>query len=267
MSGPIPIDADGWTIHMYAHTASEPIACALLVHAMMADAAYLSTLGDELAQAGIQCWRAELRGHGASRPHADEADWAFDDLVEKDYPAMVRWARSQAEGLPLWLVGHSLGGLTGVAHQARHGHVFDGIIAISSGLWGFERNWLLHWRRRALMTLASVVVRLVGRLPARWWGGGTDEAATYWGQLVHWIRHRCWTALDGFDYRAAAAGIEVPCIGIRGSGDRLVKPSDHAELLRMPQAEFRTVAGHGHMSTARAAADPIIHAIRQHPAT
>ncbi len=261
------IDAAGWSLHLYPHPAEQPWASAVLVHAMMADASYLNTLGDSLAQAGIECWRVDLRGHGASGPHADIGDWSFDDLVDKDYPAIAAWIRTQIQGRPLWLVGHSLGGLTGIAHHARHGRLFDGIVAISSGVWGFESSWLVYWQRRALMTVAGWLVRLIGRLPSRWWGNSTDEAATYWAQLVSWTKHRCWRARDGFDYHQAAQDIDVPCIGLRGSRDRLVRLSDHTELLRMPQAEFCDVADRGHMSTVRDAAEPIIKAIRRHTAS
>jgi predicted alpha/beta hydrolase len=266
VSDAILVDADGWTLHLHPHEAAEPWASAVLVHAMMVDASTLASLGDQLARAGIRCWRVDLRGHGASTPHARDADWSFDDLVDKDYPAVLRWVRDHGDDHPVWLVGHSLGGLVGIAHQGRHSRGFDGIVAISSGVWGFERGWLLHWMRRTLLNVAAVIVRVVGRLPARWWGNPTDEAATYWGQLVHWTRHRCWAAADGFDYHRGAAAIDVPCIGIRGTRDRLVVASDHAELLCMPQAEFRTVAGRGHMSATKDAAETIIEVIRHHTA-
>jgi predicted alpha/beta hydrolase len=263
VSNPVQIDADGWPIHLFAHPVQAPWATVVLVHAMMVDARTLTHLGDQLAEAGIECWRVDLRGHGESRPHAGAGDWSFDELVDKDYKAVIAWVRGRAKDRPMWLVGHSLGGLAGLAHQGRYQAGFDGIVAISSGAWGLETQWWVHWPRRALMIFSGWIVRVLGRLPSRWWGNPTDEAASYWQQLVHWMTHRCWTARDGFDYHQATRAIEIPCIGIHGANDRLVRPADQHILLNMPHAKFLTVPNRGHMSAPRDAAPIIINALQQ----
>src|SRR5262249_31771908 len=91
------------------------------LHAMMTDGRYFGARRDDgfaacLAGRGLDVVVADFRGHGRSvPPHAGPDDWSFDDLVERDLPAIVD-AVGPIEQLAI--LGHSLGGLVACAAVA-----------------------------------------------------------------------------------------------------------------------------------------------------
>ncbi len=111
------------------------------------------------------------------------------------------------------------------------------------------------------------MVALFGRLPARLVGLGEDEARSYWEQLCGWLIGRCWASRDGFDYLLATRRIRIPCIGIRGSNDRLVHSEDHRALMCMNNPRFHVVDGPGHFGIIRHAGPLTVTAIRSHEST
>lgn len=251
------IDAGGWSLALHRHGDGDgPVV--LLAHAMMAGSNYLRPLADRIGAAGMVAWRVDLRGHGASPPYAGEADWSSDDHIDFDLPAAARAVRRT--GRPLWLVGHSLGGWTGLAAEARHGPLFDGIIVVASGLWGPLSGCEAprHWVRSAALSASVPLVHLLGRLPARTFGLGADEPPTYWSELADWSRRGTWRARDGFDYLRAVRGLELPVIGFRGERDRLVRPADHRRLLCMPGARFECIRNAGHFTVVQRGAKRIV---------
>jgi pimeloyl-ACP methyl ester carboxylesterase len=157
----------------------------------------------------------------------------------------------------MWVVGHSLGGLVGVAAQGRYS-LADGLVVLGAGLWGFERSCVRRRVRQGLMWASIALCKALGKLPARTLGLGTDEALPYWEQSARWAIEGKWTALDGFDYRAAASRIAVPVAGFRGTEDRLIRLEDHRNLLCMSGARVQPVVGAGHFGVVRGAIPQVV---------
>src|SRR5262245_58437264 len=151
---------------------------------MMTDGRYFgarreSSFATALADAGLDVFVADFRGHGRSvPPHAGRDDWTFDDLVELDLPAIVDAVSAASEVPPheLAILGHSLGGLVTCAALGTGRIPSPRVLALAAtSVWLGETP-----ARRALMTAYRGVTALFGRAPIRALRAGTaDESASF----------------------------------------------------------------------------------------
>ena len=215
--------------------AGEARSVAVFVHAMMASSAYLDRGGflSALAARGADCWAVDLRGHGASvPPDPRRADWTFDDYVQRDLPAALE-AVARATGRSageLDYVGHSLGGLVGLAaFGAGQAPSPRRLVLFATNVWRLERTG--DWRRRGMLLAMAASARLVGRVPARRLGvGSDDEPRSYVRQMAAWAASHRWTSLAGLDYEAALARLRCPILVVAADGDDNCLPH-HARAL------------------------------------
>jgi alpha-beta hydrolase superfamily lysophospholipase len=120
--------ADGWPVALYRYRpavgAARAAAPVLLCHGLGATAANLdlcpgASLARYLRGLGFEVWALELRGAGAltrPRPFGGRS-WEifFDDFVDQDAPAAIAHALAQSGASRVHWVGHSMGGLIGLA--------------------------------------------------------------------------------------------------------------------------------------------------------
>ncbi len=215
---------------------------------MMASARSLEPLQRALARAGLDTFALDFRGHGKSRPPDPRRDrWPFDVYVDRDLPAALA-AVSARTGVPVpeitW-VGHSLGGLVGLAHAARR--VGDGraapdrLVCVCTSLWRAGPGTPL--RRRMLASAYVGVARAFGGAPIRRLGLGTDdENPEYVAEWGRWALSGQWTAEDGYDYGAALARVDARVLCTWGGGDWMCTDADAMALaLELPRARVETL--------------------------
>jgi pimeloyl-ACP methyl ester carboxylesterase len=213
----------------------------LCLHAMMTDGRYFGARRDNgfaRALGAADVYVADFRGHGQSQPPiAGKDDWSFDDLVERDLPALVEAIRPDA------ILGHSLGGLVTLAA------IGTGAIAAPRALvLAATSVWLGGGlSRRAIMTAYRGVTALFGKAPIRALRAGhADESRTYVDQLTGWQRSGRWLSLTGVDYLTALETVRVPALAITGAGDWMCKPDDATAIARRVNARVRIVGrAHG----------------------
>ena len=111
----------------------------IVLPAMGTKAAYYEPFACALADRGYSVLVAEIPGTGTSEPRPSRAvDYAYRDLFREWLPAVVREARDLAGGVPVTIVGHSLGGHIAML-GIRSGSVdVDSVITIASGH--------IHWK-------------------------------------------------------------------------------------------------------------------------
>jgi len=202
----------------------------LLTHAMMASGRTLARLAAHLAAAGREVYVLDFRGHGASAPPtAREADWTFDDYVAFDLLAAQALVahRSGLGPTEIDYLGHSLGGLVGVAA----GSPFRRQVLVTTNLWRFRPGGG-SWRRRATVRTWAGMARLLGYAPMRRLGmGSDDEPRGYVLQLSRWAFSGVWRSRDGtIDYGAQMAKVRTPTLALVASGDSLCTRSDASEF-------------------------------------
>ncbi len=230
---------DGWTLRgdLY-EPAGDAIGVVLLGHAMMVDRRTMDRprgegIGAHLAGAGFVVFNVDFRGHGESlRP--DSPAYSFDDIVQRDIPALFAALAERFGDLPRSLVGHSLGvhaGLPGVA-LLPHGTI-DASVAFAPNLW-MPKLEQSRWRRMkkgtqlAFFDLAS---RRSGFFdPSRFGMGKSRIARAYVEQFREaWRTDGLRDASGEVDYEAAIAELAIPILAVTSEGDALMAHPDAAE--------------------------------------
>jgi acylglycerol lipase len=139
--------SDGLSLHFLAWRTASPRAVLVLVHGLAEHSGRYLHVGSHFAAAGYAVYAPDLRGHGKSpgpRVHVATFDEYLDDLAAlralagRDYPAT-----------PVFLVGHSQGGLVALRYALAQPREVAGLI-LSSPLLGF------HPKARASPALAAL---------------------------------------------------------------------------------------------------------------
>ncbi|HOX44931.1 MAG TPA: alpha/beta fold hydrolase [Myxococcota bacterium] len=178
--------ADGWALHVvrYRPPAGAPTGRgpALFVHGMGAnrhnfDLNARHSLARDASRSGFDAFVVELRGRGRSQPPPGvRANWCFDDFLERDLPVVMELVARET-GQPVHWVGHSMGGMLGLAWAVRHGEeqlrslsLFGTPLAFARGQLGLQAWSLVVQLQRFLPTLDQEawgrrLVPVVRRIP------------------------------------------------------------------------------------------------------
>lgn len=132
--------------------AEEAIALVVIVHGLGDHCGRYELVAESLVARGFSVFGFDQRGHGLStgiRGHAH----SFDQLRE-DLERAIDKARSLSERLPLFLWGHSMGGLLVIRHiQGEPGDVRGAVI---SSPWLATRAAVPEWKRLLARILDKV---------------------------------------------------------------------------------------------------------------
>ncbi len=133
--------ADGWRLVLRRYPGGG--APVLFVHGMGANSCNFDlnsrySLARFLAARGFDSWVVELRGRGESRPpDGARRDWNFEDFLHGDLPAVIGLVR-QHTGRAVHWVGHSMGGMLGLAYVVCYGQsAVDSLVLFGTPL-GFD---------------------------------------------------------------------------------------------------------------------------------
>jgi alpha-beta hydrolase superfamily lysophospholipase len=190
-------------------------------HAMMADHRTLAPalrpgLADLLAERGLYVVCLDLPRHGRSA----NTGWDLERLVRAQLPDAVAEIARRFPGLPMILLGHSLGGVLWLALLAMADPAVSvaGLVSVNTNVWcpGSDRNLLRIAAKRALLESMQILAR-GGDLPARRYRlGSNDVPREFLTDLIRWFR-RGWTLQDGGD--ALDAVEQLPLPGLAGHMD------------------------------------------------
>ena len=236
--------AGGQTIAGSLWPAATPVAVVLIHPGTAIGQRYYEPFARYLTDLGFHAVTYDYRGTGRSRPASlrgygvTMADW-----IEDDPAAITRWAAARFAGLPLFAVGHSLGGhavALSAASASLHGAVLvashAGATAGINGAAERARIWLL------MRVVAPVLCTVFGYMPLSKLGLGEDVPA---GVMRQWSR---WTALRRyfFDDPAVEAAARMQRVAMpllvlsfdddpwanRGAVDLLIAPLVNASIER-----------------------------------
>ncbi len=90
------------------------------------------SLSCHLARAGYDVFNLDLRGHGRSRHLGARRSRGLDDYIREDLPLAIAEVQRHAGTRPVFLVGHSLGGLVSYAAAPGLNGAVAGIASIGS---------------------------------------------------------------------------------------------------------------------------------------
>ena len=143
---------DGLAHYCRRWQASEPWCAALLVHGIGEHSGRYEHVGQLLSEAGVDVLACDNRGFGLSggpRGHVDSFDRFVDDLAEP-------MARRRELGVPVALIGHSLGGLMSTRYL-ESSHPQPDLALLSAPALGAE---VPNWQRKGAPILSKIVPRL-----------------------------------------------------------------------------------------------------------
>ena len=92
----------------------------------------LRSFANHLAAAGFDVFNLDLRGHGRSRAFGGKRSKSVHDYYAEDLPNAVEEVQRISGGRPVFLVGHSLGGLVSYAGAPALGDAIAGVVSIGS---------------------------------------------------------------------------------------------------------------------------------------
>lgn len=202
----------------------EPKAVLVVVHGLGEHSGRYGNIVDWFVPKGYAVYAFDLRGFGrspGSRGYINE--WAE---FREDVKAFLEFVRERESGQTVFLLGHSMGGLTVLEYVLHHSEGLAGVIASGPAL-GVDIPPLL-------MVLSKV---LSGILPRLAFNTGLDATAISRDPAIveayvnDPLVHSLSTPRFGIEFprviewtQAHAAEMRIPCLIVHGGADRLVPP-------------------------------------------
>ncbi len=110
-------------------TAGKPRAVVVVVHGFNSHSGRYSWVAEHLVASGLAVYALDLRGRGKSEGERFYVE-SFDDYAA-DVATLVAMAKSKEPGLPIFLLGHSAGGVTACLYTLEHQADLAGLICES----------------------------------------------------------------------------------------------------------------------------------------
>ena len=246
--------ADGVRLHYRSWPAPVEHAVVLVSHGLGEHGGRYQALARDLAEHGITSHAIDHRGHGHSggaRGHVDR----FDAYVRDFETFRARIAKEHSPGTPLFLLGHSLGGLIAIHHLLEHpeagyrGAVLSAPlvgIAVQAPRWKVALSGLFSRVLPWLPFHNAIDTAMLSTAP------GYQEAYRADRLLHNTITPRLYTEmLRAID--AAFAGpdrIRIPLLVLAPTADRVVRPEAVARFASAcpGEVEVRRYEGFQHES-------------------
>ena len=194
----------------------------IFMAALGTPAGYYGPLAEALSGIGLNVLLLEQRGHGDSALRASRnVDFGFREALAEDIPQSMEWVSKQTPGLPLYLMGHSLGGHYAAITAGRFPQQVAGIILTACGSpWYGGFHGRIRRQLRLLCRLVPVFNLLLGYYPGDRVGFGGREARTLMSDWVDLARTNVYSArgLDE-DLEQGIAAYRGPVLSLRLADD------------------------------------------------
>lgn len=219
---PVVIEADGATLAGRYVPPSGSMRANLVLHpATGVPQHYYRHFAEWAARRGIGTLTYDYRDfgdslHGATR----DSSATFADWIVKDQTAAERKLSRLAPEGPLWVLGHSAGGLGAGfrkfdARVERITTIGAGFARVSDHPWSYRPNVLAFW-----YLIGPIGTSLAGYLPGRRLLLGADlPAGVYW----QW---RKWCTSEGFFRADIGVSLPIPDFNLGGQRIRLLTMTD-----------------------------------------
>jgi acylglycerol lipase len=226
--------------------AGEPWAFVMLVHGLAEHSGRYEHVGARLAAAGLDVTAYDQRGFGASGGRrAFVARWG---TVHDDLEEQLASVRARADGRPVAIYGHSLGGLIALGHVLTDRPKPDLLVLSAPAI----EAAIPAWKR----TLARLLSRVAPNAKIKNAFDGADLsrdpaiAEAYFADPlnVHRTTTRFAAAALAEQSRVQAdlGGLVLPTLVIHGTSDRIVPVASSESLASIPGVTRRTYPDHRH---------------------
>jgi predicted alpha/beta hydrolase len=218
---------DGHTLTAYCYAPEQAAHADVVIGpAMAVPQSFYADFAAYLARQGYRVWTFDYRGMGESRsgaPRACKAD--ISDWIEKDFDALIRHAGALPDALPLYVLGHSIGGQVAPLLPSRAR--IAGLVNIAVGSGAARHNQPGVRRRAPLLwhVLTPVLCALFGYFPGARLGIIGDVPRRAMFQWRSWCLTPDYLLTGHPAARAAYASASYPVLGLTFSDDELLLES------------------------------------------
>ena len=217
---------------------------------------------NHLARAGFDVFNLDLRGHGRSRHLGARMAKGVSEYIREDLPIAIEEVQRQVGKKPVFLVGHSLGGLVCYAAAPQLNGAIAGVASIGSPYHFTRGSWSLgavsvFFRALSLAPISvnlPIFMKPLGRImrsarvvaesrfypiPLRGWHAGALEPQVFeehlrlafdrgsiaeMANLFSWAAERRFGGADS-DYVEQFERMDVPLLVVAGANDDLAPPA------------------------------------------
>jgi acylglycerol lipase len=231
----LPLFEQSW------HPASPPRALLIAHHGLKDYSDRYGAFAERLVADGIAVYAYDMRGHGRSAGPRASID-SIDDLLD-DLAIFLDRVRAREPGTPLFLLGHSVGGLAVTLFTLERRPALAGLIVLAPAI----RVEAMPLQAAATPMVATLLPNLpVVDVPDTAFLR-TPAAAAEMGKS-DFVYHEAGPArtagsiLDGIRRVWAHAGeLDVPVLGVHGTADHATDPRGTAQLVRGARTEDHTL--------------------------
>jgi alpha-beta hydrolase superfamily lysophospholipase len=213
---------DGIDLSVRQNNVKNPLAVVVIVHGICEHSGRYDAVASNFNKNGFSVYRFDLHGHGRSggdRGYVDDLQVLIDDA-----DSVVNLSKEENPGLPIFMLGHSMGGLISAIYGVRHpdkikGQVLSGaavmILPAVKGLLSFDYN------TQARSPIPNSLSNVVSRDPKVVEAYNNDQLVlkTFTMKLMGeaFIKGGKWITENMASY-------ECPCLILHGSADQIVPP-------------------------------------------
>jgi acylglycerol lipase len=210
----------------------KPIACILCIHGLGLQSNSYEFFGTEQSKRGIAVYAIDVRGFGSWMNAKGKTKVNFDDCLEDIRQALVS-IHAANPGLPVYLLGESMGGAIALRAASLYPTQVDGLISSVPASERFNQGKTSMKVFLNLVTglnIANVGNDLVNqatkndKLKAQWEGDPLSRLNLSPQELIQF------QDFMNFNHEAAKKVADMPVLFVQGIGDQLVKPDGTWEL-------------------------------------
>ncbi len=231
--------AQGIKIYYRQKMPTRPKAIVIVSHGYAEHSGFYISLMEFLVSKGYGIYALDHRGHGRSeeeRGHLEKFEFYIEDM-----DALVDYIQGQHMGLPLYLFGHSMGGLIsfsyGILHPGKiQGQVFSGAALERPEGTEWIPNWSFKWVKRCLNRYKVYPVlsrRGTRNMEIRKYSGGDPLVLKYAtaGFFSEFIGRGVQFAQEN------AARFSSPCLFLHGTDDRIIPHKSSSNIFEKISSE------------------------------
>ncbi|MGH1563231.1 alpha/beta fold hydrolase [Mumia sp. DW29H23] len=206
----------------------------VIAPAMGVHSRYYRELADALTAVGWSSCTLAARGIDRdTEPPSRDNDWAYADLADA-LAEHVAHIRDQHPGIPVVLLGHSLGGQVALGHLLSGGEA-DGLVLAGASEPYYRRYGSRAWGIWSLAAAVPPVTAVYGYWPS--WGFGGPQPKTLMREWSRLVRRRRFPYPVG---RLPHDALDLPTFVLQVEGDTLSVPRAARALVRAVREESVT---------------------------
>lgn len=210
----------------------KPIACLLCIHGLGLQSNSYEYFGKEQSRRGLAVYSIDVRGFGSWMQSGGKSKVDFNQCLE-DIKQSLQSIRAANPGLPVYVLGESMGGAIALRAASMYPDLIDGLISSVPAGERFQQErtsakvFLNLLSGRNIMDVGSGIVNQATqniKLKSQWQGDPLARLNLKPEELIQF------QDFMNFNHDAARKVSTMPVLFVQGNGDQLVKPEGTWQL-------------------------------------